>query len=130
MAYNNYYPMGYQPMYQSNAYPTQMNAGSAQSNTQNPLIWVQGEAAAKSYPIAPNTSVPLFDSEANVIYIKSADMSGMPSIKILDYTVRDNTPHKADIQPVVDYATKDDLQNIQKEIDALKAKFGRKNDGK
>ena len=130
MAYNNYYPTGYQPMYQPSAYPTQMNSGATQSNTQNPLIWVQGEAAAKSYPIAPNTSVPLFDSEANVIYIKSADMSGMPSIKILDYTVRDNTPHKADIQPVADYATKDDLVSIQKEIDALKAKFGRKNDGK
>ena len=57
-------------------------------------------------------------------------MSGMLSIKILDYTVRDNAPHKADIQPVTDYATKDDLANIQKEIDALKAKFGRKNDGK
>ena len=131
MAYNNYYPTAYQPMYQASAYPTQMNVGSSQSNTQNPLIWVQGEAAAKSYPIAPNTSVPLFDSEANVIYIKSADMSGMPSIKILDYTVRDNTPQKADIQPVGDFATKDDLLSIQKEIDALKSKLnGRKNDGK
>ena len=131
MAYNNFYPTGYQPMYQPNAYPTQMSVGSNQSNTQTPLIWVQGEAAAKSYPIAPNTSVPLFDSEANVIYIKSADMSGMPSIKILDYTVRNNAPHKADIQPVGDFATKDDLASIQKEIDALKAKFsGRKNDGK
>ena len=131
MAYNNYFPTGYQPIYQPNAYPTQTNVGSNQSNTQNLLIWVQGEAAAKSYPIAPNTSVPLFDSEANVIYIKSADMSGMPSIKILDYTVRENTPQKADIQPVADYATKDDLASIQKEIDALKAKFsGRKNDGK
>ena len=130
MAYNNYFPTGYQPMYQPNAYQTQTSVGSAQSSTQNLLIWVQGEAAAKSYPIAPNTSVPLFDSEANVIYIKSADMSGMPSIKILDYNVRDNTPHKADIQPVADYATKDDLMNIQKEVDALKAKLGRKNDGK
>lgn len=131
MAYNNYYPTAYQPMYQPNAYPTQVNVGSNQTNTQNPLIWVQGEAAAKSYPIAPNTSVPLFDSEANVIYIKSADMSGMPSIKILDYTVRENAPQKADIQPVGDFATKDDLLSIQKEIDALKSKFnGRKNDGK
>ena len=131
MAYNNFYPTGYQPMYQPNAYQTQMSTGSVQSGSQNPLIWVQGEAAAKSYPIAPNTSVPLFDSEANVIYIKSADMSGMPSIKILDYTVRDNAPHKADIQPVADYATKDDLASIQKEIDALKSKYGgRKNDGK
>lgn len=124
MAYN-YYPQTYQAPV---LYPSQ----SYQQNTQqsNFVQWVQGEAAAKSFPVAPNTSVPLFDSEANVIYIKSADMSGMPSIKILDYTVRDNTPQKADIKPVSDFATKDDLLNIQKEIDALKAKFGRKNDGK
>ena len=94
-------------------------------------IWVQGEAGAKSYLVAPNSTATLWDSESQTIYLKSADASGMPSIKILDYTVRDNAPHKADIQPVADYATKDDLASIQKEIDALKAKFsGRKNDGK
>ena len=121
MAYN-YYPQTYQtPAY----YPSQ------QSNQQNTYVtWVQGEAAAKSYPVAPNTSVPLFDSEANVIYIKSADMSGMPSIKILDYTVRDSAPQKAEIQPQTDYVTKDELSVIQKELDSLKAKFERRNGGK
>ncbi len=37
MAYNNYFPAGYQPAYyptQSNAYPTQMNVGATQP-TQN-----------------------------------------------------------------------------------------------
>lgn len=135
MAYNNYFPTGYQPMYQPNAYPSQTSVGSAQSSTQNLLIWVQGEAAAKSYPIAPNTSVPLFDSEANVIYIKSADASGMPSIKILDYTVRDNTPKRAETAPQTDFVTHNELADLQREIDSLKAKFersrnGGKNDGK
>lgn len=111
MAYNNYFPANYQP-YQM----TQQHNSFVQ--------WVQGEAAAKSYPVAPNTSVPLFDSESNVIYIKSADVSGMPSIKILDYTVRDSAPQKAEIQPQSDFVTRNELLNIQKEIDALKAKFG------
>lgn len=56
---------------------------------QNGLIWVQGEAAAKSYPVAPNQTIQLWDSEAQVIYLKSADASGMPSMKVLDYTIRD-----------------------------------------
>jgi hypothetical protein len=47
----------------------------------------------------------------------------MPSIKILDYTVRDNAPKQPEIQPVSDFATKDDLLAIQSEIEALKAKF-------
>jgi len=138
MAYN-YFPQNYQmPAYyptQSNAYPTQTSVGANQPNA---LIWVQGEGAAKSYPVAPNTSVPLWDSEANVVYIKSADASGMPSIKVLDYTVRDNAQRTAEIQPQGDFVTHNELADMQKEIDALKAKFerntekrnGGKNDGK
>lgn len=134
MAYP-YYP--YYPM-QNNAFQNVGNVGMNQSNTQSALIWVQGLNAAKSYPVAPNTSVPLFDSEANVVYIKSADASGMPSIKILDYNVRDNAPKTAEIQPQADFVTHNELADMQKEIDALKAKFertadkrnGGKNDGK
>lgn len=131
MAYP-YYP--YYPM-QNNAFQNVGSVAANQPNAQNTLIWVQGINAAKSYPVAPNTSVPLFDSEANVVYIKSADASGMPSIKTLDYTVRDNAPRTAEIQPQSDFVTRNELADMQKEIDALKAKFergrnGGKNDGK
>lgn len=124
MAYNNYFPAGYQPYQnypmQNNAYP-QMN--TQQQQIQNGIIWVQGEAAAKSYPVAPNTSVALWDSEANVIYIKSADGSGMPSMKIVDYTMRDTNARRTEISPQSDFVTKDDLLPIRKDIDALKAKI-------
>lgn len=130
-----YYP--YYPT-QNNAFQNVGNVGMNQSNVQSSLIWVQGINAAKSYPVAPNTSVPLFDSEANVVYIKSADASGMPSIKILDYNVRDSEPRKTESAPQMDFVTHNELADIQKEIDALKAKFertadkrnGGNNDGK
>lgn len=124
MAYNNYFPMGYQP-YQMQG--TQMSL-SNQPQQNNGIIWVQGEAAAKSYPIAPNSSVPLWDSEANVIYIKSADMSGMPSIKILDYTMRDTAPKNERNHPQAEFATKDDISVLEREISALKSKFEHMND--
>lgn len=122
MAYN-FYPGGYQP-YQMQG--TQMSLTNQQNGSG--LIWVQGEGAAKSYPVAPNTSVPLWDSEANVIYIKSADMSGMPSIKVLDYTVRDSVQRTADIQPVAEFATKDEVTHLEDEIKALRAKLEQMND--
>ena len=132
MAYNNGFPLGYQP-YPQPTYPQQFQQGQQYQNQQaqptSNLIWVQGEAAAKSYPIAPNSSVPLWDSEANVIYIKSADMSGMPSIKILDYTMRDVAPRAAEIQPQSDFATKDDISILEKEISSLKSKFERMSGG-
>ena len=122
MAYNSYFPAGYQPLY----YPQQTQMQSQpQSQMNNGIIWVQGEASAKSYPIAPNSSVPLWDSEANVIYIKSADMSGMPSIKILDYTMRDIAPKSPEIQAQSEFATKNDISILEKEISSLKSKFER-----
>ena len=127
MAYNNYYPMGYQPL----VYPQSNGYSSPQQPTpQNGIIWVSGEAGAKSYMVAPNQTVVLFDSEAQIIYLKSADASGMPTVKVLDYTIRDNTSHKAEILGQNEFATKDDLSAIRKEIDALKSKFEVRKDGK
>ena len=129
MAYN-YFPQNYQmPAYyptQSNAYPTQQSVGT---NT-NALIWVQGEAGAKSYMVAPNQTVVLWDSEQDVVYIKSADASGMPNVKVLDYTIRNNGAQKAEILAQKDFATKDDVELLKKEINALKSKFEVRREGK
>jgi hypothetical protein len=128
MAYN-YYPNTYQayPQYptQPNAYPTQMNVGASQpnANQNNNLIWVQGEAGAKSYLVAPNQTVQLWDSEAPVIYLKSADQMGIPSMRIIDYTFRDNAPKSKEIFDVEAFATKDDVDSLKAEIEALRAKF-------
>ena len=112
MAYFNGYPATYQPMYQ----PVQQN--------QNGIIWVQGEAGAKSYMIAPNSTVALWDSENQTIYLKSADASGMPSIKTLDYTIRE-AQKQANMAPVLTedklsaYATKDEIKAVSDRITAI-----------
>lgn len=99
-SYNNYFPVGYQYMYPQQfqqpvpATPTvqpSVQQPSQSNNGLNGIIWVQGEAGAKSYLVAPNTTVQLWDSESQTIYLKSADASGMPSIKTLDYTIREMT---------------------------------------
>lgn len=120
MAYQ--FPVGYQQMYypQYNGYnPSQMqNQQQAQNNN---IIWVCGEAGAKSYLVAPNSTVQLWDSESQTIYLKSADASGMPSMRVIDYTIRDNTPQSVPVASKSDFATKDDIILIQKQIDELKA---------
>jgi hypothetical protein len=112
MAYN-FYPTAYQPIY-----PQYQQAQQSQG-----LLWVQGLNAAKSYPVAPNQTVTLFDSEANVIYLKSADVSGMPSLKILDYTVRDIDTQRPEIKAEDGFATKEDIEAVKAEIDALRTKL-------
>ena len=124
MAYN-YFPAGYQPYYptQNNAYSTQMNVAPTQPTQNNGIIWVSGEAGAKAYMVAPNTTVQLWDSESQKIYLKSADASGMPSMRIIDYTIRDNTPKGPNLGAQSDYVTRSELQSVLDELNALKAKL-------
>ena len=65
------------PQFQQAAQPPQTNQG---------LLWVQGETGAKSYLMAPNTTVLLMDSEGSRFYLKSTDNAGMPSLRTFEYT--------------------------------------------
>ena len=89
----------------------------------NPIIWIQGIEAAKAYQTAPNSTVVLFDSDEQVIYIKSADMQGRPSMRILDYTIRSEAPKTAQNALSGNNAqipTREDISALQSQIDSLK----------
>ena len=120
MAYNYGFPATYQPVYQ---------IPQTQQTQNNGIIWVQGEAGAKSYLVAPNTTVQLWDSESQTIFLKSADASGMPSMKVLDYTIRDSSKTSANAAVVASndilstYATKDEIKAITEQITALRKRL-------
>ena len=128
---NNDYLRYYQPQqyYQNQQ---QYNQNQQYNQTNSGIIWVQGESGAKSYLVAPNNTVQLWDSESQTIYLKSADGSGMPSIKILDYTIRNDQKEKnenninqinADNNVNMESEIKDlneKIQNMEKEILQLK----------
>ena len=125
LAYFNGYPATYTPYYTPVA-PVQVPQQQNNTNVQSGLIWVQGEAGAKSYLVAPNSTVQLWDSEAQVIYLKSADASGMPSIKVLDYTIRESSRNAANSAPkalnedLSNYATKDEIRAVSAQIEVLR----------
>lgn len=111
MAYN-YYPATYQPMYQQ-SYQQPQNTG---------IIWVSGEAGAKAYMTAPNTTVQLWDSEAQKIYLKSADASGMPSIKTLEYSIVGGANNASEPIASREYVLLDDFNALQDELESLRAR--------
>ncbi len=118
----NPYSNGYQPNFPQNQY------NYAQNQNNNGMIWVTGIEGAKSYLVAPNTTVQLWDSETNCVYLKSADATGMPSMKILDYTIRENEQPQTPIkeEKVVDYVTKDEFDAFREEIKSQLNKSYRK----
>lgn len=112
MAFNNGFPMTYPQMYTQPTYQPQQNNG---------IIWVSGLAGAKAYMVAPNCTVQLWDSESQCVYLKSADASGMPSIKILDYTIRDQQATQTPLAQTSDYATKQEIDALRAELEQIKA---------
>jgi len=118
-----YMPISYQPFQMSQQqvpqYPNIQQFQERQQNNQNSIIWVQGEAGAKSFLVGPNQTVQLWDSEAQTIYLKSADASGMPSLKILDYTIRDEKTPSKNAQNRSDFdsfVTKDEFHSFEEKI--------------
>ena len=112
MPYNNYIPQFYQPQYSLNQPVNQ------QSNLQNysGINWVQGENAAKSYPVASGQSALLMDSENPVMYIKSTDQSGMPlPLRIFDYVER-TSGSKEIKSDNGSYVTREEFDSFRNEI--------------
>jgi hypothetical protein len=94
---------------------------AAPAQTGGDIIWVQGEAGAKSYLVAPGSTVMLMDSEAQTFYFKSADASGMPlPLRIFDYVER--TQPKGP-QQNEQYASAATVQAMAEEIAALRQKI-------
>lgn len=104
--------------YPWNSYATQSANQIQPQVSSNGINWVQGEAGAKSYAIAPGQSVLLMDSENNVFYIKSSDGSGMPMpLRIFDYTERTiNNKNETISTSTVDYVTREEFEKRLAEI--------------
>lgn len=67
--------------------------------------------------IAPNAAVALWDSTAPTVYLKQADASGRPTLKIYDLVERAEAPRTAPQEKGVEFVTR-------KEFDALAALVG------
>lgn len=121
MAYYAPYQSQYYTQLQQ-SYAPQMQAQNQQSN-QNSIIWIQGEQAAKSYMVAPNTTVLLMDSESQRFYLKSSDASGMPQpLRVFEYTETTQTVKPKEDAPAVDFsafATRAEFEAFRNEIQGM-----------
>lgn len=84
------------------------------SNVFNPtsnMVYVQGEAGAKGYPVANGYTMLLMDSEEPKFFIKQTDQMGMPTMKAYRFEeIVEPEPEK------IEYITKADFEEFKKEI--------------
>lgn len=99
---------------QNQYYNPQMNNQQIypQEQTQN-LIRVNGIDGAKTYQMPANSTVALFDCNEDIMYIKTTDGAGFPSIRTFAFTEvkEQNKPI-----PQVDYISREEFEEFKKEL--------------
>lgn len=121
MAYG-YFPQSYYQQYYGNQQMPQNASGfasNAQQASGSNLIWVQGEASAKAYPVASGQSVILMDSEDSIMYIKSSDPSGMPQpLRVFEYKEKTTHQNASGIasKPSEDYVSRKEFEAFRDDV--------------
>lgn len=134
-------PCGYQNPYYPQPMPDtlmqmrqqQMPMMQTPQTPQNPIAqsgvqWVSGEQEARNWMIAPNAAVALWDSTAPTVYLKQADASGRPTLKIYDLVERAETPRTAPQEKGVEFVTRKEFDALAALVGEIKGKKKRKED--
>ena len=121
---NGYYmnPMQYgqmaapqMPMYTA---PSYVQQPQTQMQEEVDTVWVQGPEGGKAYPVAPNKTVLMQDSNGEYIYKKRADKDGRPVEFGIYKKITDSNQENENTSVV--YATKDEINKINNEIAEIK----------
>lgn len=136
MAFNPYYQNPYYPqpmpdnlmqMRQQQMMQPQMPQPVLQNlAAQGGVQWVSGEQEARGYLIAPNSAVALWDSTAPTVYLKQADASGKPSLKIYDLVERTEAPQTAPAVKPEEYVTRKEFDDLAAIVGEMKGKKKRR----
>lgn len=120
MPYNPYNPYG--------PYAPQPNYGGGFQQPQQPqqtYAFVNGVEGAKSYPMQPNQTVMLMDSEQPVCYMKQSNGMGQATLKY--YRLVETSEQElrgSAAKPSVDYVTKAEFEALSKQVAELLPKKG------
>ena len=94
--------------------PQMMNTAPVQQQEQaQNLIRVNGIDGAKAYQMLANSTVALFDSNEDIMYVKSTDGAGFPSIRTFEFTEKVNVEGKS---PDVEYISREEFEEFKKEL--------------
>ena len=83
-----------------------------QQITQN-LIRVNGIEGAKAYQMSANSTVALFDTNEDIMYVKTTDEAGFPIIRTFSFTeIKEDTRATQN----TDYISRQEFEDFKKEL--------------
>lgn len=140
MAYNNYFPATYQPMYygQQNPYYQQMaqqammqqqaqqqQQAQTQQIQQSGFVLVQSEQEARAYPVAPGNSITFKDESQPYCYVKTMGFNQLDRPVFEKYRlVKEDAPLETSQSPVTQSQSKGDKDTqyaLKSDLDELRA---------
>lgn len=121
MAYNPslYNPYGQQQPYSWYQPLPTMTATQTAAQPVNGLVSVTGIEGAKAYQLPPNSSMPLFDQNNDILYLKTTDSAGYPTIKSFSFKAIEQADQKP--QPV-DYVPRSEFDALAHDVKVLVGK--------
>ena len=109
---------GYQQQYQ-NQYLDRLRS-LEQPSSYDALIRVTGIEGAKAYQMPPNSTAVLFDGSEDLMFIKTTDGAGFPTIRVFTFAPKAEEPKTDGL-----YATKQDVEDLRKLIEEVRESNGK-----
>ncbi len=118
MAYN---PYMYMPNYGGNnqyGYQNMPIMPYQQAATQpvNGVISVTGIEGARAYQLPPNSCMPLFDQTNDILYVKTTDAAGYPTVKTFRFEPYEQ---QIEVKPLPDYVSRSEFDTLSDKVDEL-----------
>lgn len=82
-------------------------------NTPQQLIKVSGLDGAKAFQMPPNSAAALFHESEDILYVKTTDGAGFPTIRAFRFEPYDEKPPET-----VRYVTVDEFEKFKEEMNA------------
>lgn len=126
MAYNNMFPVGYQPYYPQQQYMPQQQMQMAQQAQAQPqaqamtpptihaeIVQVDNEQVAESYPLSAGMSQMMIAKDDSAIFVKTMYANGQYNLDV--FAKRPNKPKQPDFNPNL-YITRDEFESRLKAL--------------
>lgn len=88
------------------------------------LTSVTGIEGARAYPLPPNSRAALFDENQDLLYIKSTDGAGFPTVRT--YRFEEVEPEVPSVPAAPDYVSRDEFEELMRKVESMAARHNRR----
>lgn len=85
---------------------------TSQAQPVNGLVRVTGIEGAKAYQMPPNSSMPLFDGNEDILYVKTTDGAGFPTVRAFRFEPIDEQPSNQ-----AEYVTREEFDKFARSVE-------------